>query len=281
MKDTHETFCGGCDSHCSKNNSPFNYGCYKEGETVVYPLYNNNIVFLLSGELSIRIGDAQDFTCIAGRMALLIAKETYHIVAKQDSSVMILNFVNAYQTCSKIGLADVKYVLGDYKYQFHTLAMHKQIQELIKPAAQYLTDGIVCSHMHQAKMLELFVVLRHYYHLRVLFEFFYPTIDKDIVFQSIVRLHSATANNVEELAKLCNYNINTFKKVFSTMFNESPYKWMLQQKASKIKSQLMENEIPIKAIVAEFGFADQSHLNIFCKKYLGGTSVQIREGIRQ
>lgn len=40
----------------------------------------------------------------------------------------------------------------------------------------------------------------------------------------------------------------------------------------------MEEDVPVKVIVDEFGFSSQSHFNTFCKRYLGGTPKQIRRG---
>ena len=51
---------------------------------------------------------------------------------------------------------------------------------------------------------------------------------------------------------------------------------MLQQKSTKIKNRLLDKTVPIKAIAAEFGFTDQSHLNDYCKQYFNATPLQIR-----
>ena len=71
------------------------------------------------------------------------------------------------------------------------------------------------------------------------------------------------------------------KKLFTKHFDVPPYRWMLQQKSAKIKNRLLDKTVPIKAIAAEFGFTDQSHLNAYCKQYLNATPLQIRESLQR
>ena len=78
------------------------------------------------------------------------------------------------------------------------------------------------------------------------------------------------------MSNLCGYSLPNFKKLFTKHFDVPPYRWMLQQKSAKIKNRLLDKKVPIKAIAAEFGFTDQSHLNAYCKQYFNATPLQIR-----
>ena len=99
---------------------------------------------------------------------------------------------------------------------------------------------------------------------------------KDLAFDTLVRRNYEHAKTVQELANLCGYSLPNFKKLFTKHFDVPPYRWMLQQKSAKIKNRLLDKKVPIKAIAAEFGFTDQSHLNAYCKQYFNATPLQIR-----
>ena len=81
---------------------------------------------------------------------------------------------------------------------------------------------------------------------------------------------------VKDLAELSGYSLSSLKVQFKPFFGMTPYTWLLEKKLDMLKLSLADESKPLKLIVDELGFSDQSHLNNFCKRYLGGTALQVR-----
>ena len=197
----------------------------------------------------------------------------------EDVKLLVLSFVLSYQICDKMGIREAKHILDSTQYKFHSLPINEPMKLMLESVLYYLKDNITCGYWQKAKQLELFVIFWNYYALKDICYFFYPVFNKDIGFHSKVMANCFKAKTVIELAELCGYSLTTFNKLFKEHFQyPSPYKWMLQQNAPLIKGRLLDKTIPIKTIVSEFGFVDQSHLNRYCKRHFNATALQIGNG---
>lgn len=239
----------------------------------------DRLIFIMSGKLSVKAEGSEEFFCGKDEVILLIRGKDYEVTVLAEAQLLVLSFVTSYQICDKMGIRDAKHILDTVNYKFHSLPIKEPMKLMIESILYYLKDDVTCGYWHKAKSLEFFVVYWNYYTLEDICHFFYPIINKDIGFHSKVMAHCTKAKTVVELADLCGYSLTTFNKLFKEHFQHSaPYKWMLQQNAPLIKARLLDKTAPIKTIVAEFSFTDQSHFNRYCKRYFNATPAQIRNG---
>ncbi|MBX9049602.1 helix-turn-helix domain-containing protein [Bacteroides thetaiotaomicron] len=281
MKRLPEKFCEGCHSHCAKQGA-FTLHTFLKGEAISFSNNKNHMIFILSGSVRVRSESIGVFDSSGGEIILQIERGEYTIKATEDCKILALGFIRSFQVCEKMSIDAIKRILGDYRYTYHSLPINGAMEALVKSIIKYIEDDAGgCISIHNAKQIELFVVCRMYYTERELLEFFVPTLDKNMHFEALVKTFYPKAKSVEELAALCGYKMSTFKKVFEHNFKMTPYQWMLQQNRSKILTLLLDSTIPIKAVVAEFGFTNQSHLNLYCKRHWGTTSAQMRNGTKE
>lgn len=276
MKNDLRISCEGCASHCSKSDKSFRYTRFSKGQEIHISQHDNHLIFVLSGKLSVQ-NKGSEYLCQQNQMVLLANTEVYRVAAVENGDMLMLNFMVNQQICDSMGIKDVKRILDVIEYQFITLDCNAQIQTYLTTMVKFLKDDIHCKHLHTPKMTELFIIFHFYYSIEDICRFFYPIIYKDIGFNSAVLANYDQAKNVQELADLCGYGLSNFKKVFATHFGLTPYQWILQQKVSKVKARLMDKSVPLKTVAMELGFADQSHLNKYCKRYFNATPLQIRE----
>lgn len=72
----------------------------------------------------------------------------------------------------------------------------------------------------------------------------------------------------EAAAKYCGLSKNRFNKVFAETTGMSFYKFALKYRLSNVAGRLLHSEDPLKAIAADWGFFDASHLHrLFVKHY--------------
>ncbi|MAN77160.1 MAG: AraC family transcriptional regulator [Rhizobiales bacterium] len=79
-----------------------------------------------------------------------------------------------------------------------------------------------------------------------------------------------------ELAALVNLSVFRFSRRFQAEFNCPPYSYVLQRRLEYAKQQLCSKNLPIKAIAANSGFADQSHMTRLFKRTMNVTPAQYR-----
>lgn len=258
--------------------SNFIYRRYVRGSEILLPPDEHHLLFLMEGKLRITSNEGSHF-CTAGEMTLIAFNNEYRITALQDVKMLVHNFSTVQQTCDNLSVGHLWQAMNQTEYWYHTLKMAPPMLGLVESMILYLENGVHCDYLTQAKMMELFIAFRFSYSKDQIAGFFYPILYKDLFFIRIVKANYTHAKNVAELAELCGYTYASFRKAFAAHFDVTPYQWMMQQKALKIKVQLQDLSIPIKRIVTEFGFVDQSHLSSFCKRYFKATPSQIRENL--
>lgn len=162
-------------------------------------------------------------------------------------------------------------------YKFCSLELREPLLSCMKSITRLIRDGVLCNHMIRLKMQEIFLYYKYYYSVAELSIMFYPTLTKRMEF--FIKIHGAAprAKNVKELAELSGYSLSNLKVHFKPYFGETPYNWLLNRKLDSLRMSLADETKPLKLIVYDFGFSDQSHLNNFCKRYLGGTALQVRQ----
>ena len=75
-------------------------------------------------------------------------------------------------------------------------------------------------------------------------------------FMKTIKLHIYSNLSMEELAKVCNLSLSSFKREFKKTFNDSPANYILVEKLKKAKKLLAVSDLPINEIAYETGFND-------------------------
>lgn len=276
MKVCNMTACHTCDSHDSQSFKLLKFPC---GRITPPKKIADRLIFIIAGRLSVKADGQEEYLCGKDEVILLIRSKKYDVTVLEEAELIVFSFMTSYQVCDKMKIRDAKHILDSIEYKFHSLPINEPMKLILESVLYYLRDDITCGYWQKAKHIEFFVIYWNYYTLEDICRFFYPVINKDMGFHSKVMANCAKAKTVIELAELCGYSLTTFNKLFKECFqHSSPYKWMLQQNAPLIKARLLDKTTPIKTIVTEFSFIDQSHLNRYCKRYFNATPLQIRNG---
>ena len=102
-----------------------------------------------------------------------------------------------------------------------------------------------------------------------------PAIRKRVVEYIEARIDQALS--LEELAEVASMGVWTFGKRFRASFRTSPHQYVLHRRLEKAQQMLALGRLPVKAIAAECGFADQAHLTRIMRARLGRTPAAIRD----
>ena len=87
-------------------------------------------------------------------------------------------------------------------------------------------------------------------------------------FEQIIYTHIFEDIPIEELARLCNRSLTSFKKEFKRHFFEPPHRWFIKQRLMHARLLLISSNKSISEIGLECGFPNTSHfIKLFKKAY--------------
>jgi AraC-like DNA-binding protein len=92
---------------------------------------------------------------------------------------------------------------------------------------------------------------------------------KAIHVRDVIELHSFSNLKLDELAKLCNLSLSSFKREFKKEFNDSPTNYINNKRLEKAKELLSITDLPINEVGYEIGFDDPLYFSKFFKNKIG------------
>ena len=162
---------------------------------------------------------------------------------------------------------------------FYSLSICPPLRHVLDSICFYLKQKVQCSHMHELKQKEIFMVFGTFYNRTDMAHFLMPITGRDPNFKSFVLENYLQIRNIKQFAQLYHCSERSFNRKFKSCFHDTPYNWILNQKTRHIKGQLANRNIPISEIARTFHFASPSHFTTYCKKRLGITPSEFREKI--
>ena len=99
---------------------------------------------------------------------------------------------------------------------------------------------------------------------------------RTVQIKEVVKLHLFSNLKLEQLAKLCNLSLSSFKREFKKEFKDSPTNYIIGKKIEKAKKLLSVTDLPISEIAYETGFQDQLYFTRLFKRKTGKTPSTFR-----
>jgi AraC-like DNA-binding protein len=100
---------------------------------------------------------------------------------------------------------------------------------------------------------------------------------RTVSIKKVIDLHIYSNLTIEELAKLCNLSLSSFKREFKKVFDDSPANYILSAKIKKAKELLAISDLPINEIAYETGFNDPLYFTRQFKKKVGNSPSVYRK----
>ena len=97
--------------------------------------------------------------------------------------------------------------------------------------------------------------------------------------KEVIENHLYSNLTIEELAKLSNLSLSSFKRSFKKEYDDSPKNYLVTKKIDKAKELLRLSKMPISEIAYEVGFNDPLYFSRIFKKKIGVTPTTFRQSI--
>lgn len=100
---------------------------------------------------------------------------------------------------------------------------------------------------------------------------------KTVTLKKVIELHLYSNLSIEELARLSNLSLTSFKREFKKEFNDSPANYINAKKLQKARELLSITDMSISEIAYETGFNDPLYFSRIFKKKTGISPSSFRE----
>lgn len=246
-------------------------------------LYCNEVIFIMEGRIRFLSKNYPQYEGIKGQILFLPAASNYTYEALANSMIVIFRIFNPVLLCKNLSpekLYKTRNTSDHYDSQTKSigkLEMNARIWNFLDGVTDCLADGLKCRCWEEMKVNEFFILLRVYYAKENIYDFLFLILSGDAAFSEQVRLHWKRFQTANELAKFLNYSPKQFAARFAVVFNQTPYKWMMEGRARLVHAEITSTNKQFKQIALENGFTSDSAFTRFCKKELGKTPSQIRE----
>lgn len=241
----------------------------------------NYLVFILEGELLVSYNEflnikvtPQHFYLIPKSSEFVIKSLTWcsgiislfeSLEGMYDKSVFQSYWKISSQITHTSGPLPVHYILNDYLYLL----------------LRYIRNGLNCSKMDEIKTQELFLLIRNLYSKEEIANLFHPILGKSLSFKEKVLRNYQNVNSVDELAKILGMGRTNFDVKFKKEFGIPPLRWMLKEKAKRVRFSMAESEITLSDIMQKYNFNSPTHLNRFCKQQFGCSPSELMKRLNE
>lgn len=82
---------------------------------------------------------------------------------------------------------------------------------------------------------------------------------------------------LNQLAKMSGRSLSTFNREFKNLYQQSPHKWIKQQRLEMAKRLLIETDKMASEIYLDVGFEDLAHFSRSFKKHFGQNPSQVKQ----
>lgn len=166
-----------------------------------------------------------------------------------------------------------------YLHKKSTISSHYIIKNYIKSLEFYFRHPtLINEDLLESKFKELILLLLQTENVDSILELITNLYSSKIEsLKKVIECHLYSNLNVEELAKLCQMSLSSFKREFYKEYNDTPNNYLLSKKMEKAKELLIITEISIHEIAFKIGFNDPLYFTRIFKKKIGVTPTNYRK----
>lgn len=256
-----------------------------KGKTEELHITASEIVFFLEGRIRFTFKDKSGYEGVKGQFFFLPSGSIYSCQALVNSMVIIFRITKPLRLCNSFPIEKlynsdkpVEDCQLSTKCHLGILEINTSLWHFLYGINDCLGDGIRCRYYFELKIKELLFYLRMYYTKEELCDFFILILSGNTIFSEYVRLNWQRFHSITEMAGSMNLTHRQFLNRFITVFGARPQQWLNEEKAHVIHREITTTAKQFKQIAAENGFAHEAILTRFCKRKLGATPTEIREG---
>ncbi len=249
-----------------KIGTPFKYeAIFKNSGCFIY--FKDRAPKLLSADQNVQVNSQEAVLLKCGNHFLELLKQT----DEEEVEAMIVHLYP--EILKKLYAKELPTILdtNNCNEQSEVVVSKEVISRFIESLEFYFQNPVLINDdLLELKIKELILLLiqsKNVCSIQELISDLYAT--RSVQVKKVVDLHRYSNLGVNELAKLCNLSLSSFKREFTRVFNDSPNSYMTDQKLNRAMELLRVTEMPISEIAYGVGFNDPLYFTRIFKKKIG------------
>ena len=232
---------------------------------------SSEIVYVFKGRVHFSLHDNPDGYVHKHELVFLPASDKAHCRALKQGALMTLRLGGCLRLCHSFSIEELAGRMHTVLKPEHLYPLHAnaRLQAFFEGLAGTWEDGLKCRSYLQSEIAKLLTLIRVYYPDEELCRFFYSILSPDTAFSEYVRRNHLKYPSVKALAGAANMSEQQFRRRFTAVFGQPPYRWMQQERARLVYREICMSDKTLKEIADDFGFGDKSHFNHFCNALFG------------
>ena len=246
----------------------------------------NIVFFIMKGKVEFTLDEGDtSFETSEGQIFFTTIGKSCNLCVLEKARIVIFRIYNPIILCENFPIEKLYNmrelsVSGEYipkNRGIKLLEINTRVKYFLEGMIACISDGLKCRCWFEMKIKEFFLLLRAYYPKESLHEFLFLILSKDAVFSEYIRLNWQRFNSIADMADSFFTTPKNFSLRFSSVFGKPPSRWIRENRAQKVKREIVSTKKSFKQIAVDNGFSSDALFTRFCRKELGETPTKIRE----
>lgn len=247
-------------------------------------VFQNGGCFLYMKNTDAEVFSSKDHLKISQKEAVLLKCDTYFIDfiqrSKDNSQAIELIAIHLYpDILKKIYINELPAMIEKQQHTGTKRVVDDIVLSKFIESLEFYFDNptLVNDDLLELKIKELILLLvqtKNVNSISELISDLYSTRVSNL--KSVVDLHLYSNLSMEQLAKLTNMSMSSFKREFKKVYNDSPANHINKEKIKKAKELLAVTDLPINEIAYEVGYNDPLYFTRLFKKKEGSSPSTYR-----
>nr|WP_299173240.1 helix-turn-helix transcriptional regulator [uncultured Allomuricauda sp.] len=256
-----------------KIGTPFKYeAIFENSGCFIY--YKDRAPKLMSADQNVQVNSQEAVLLKCGNHFLEILKETEN----EEVEAMVVHLYP--EILKKLYSKELPKIIekNDCNEQSEVVVSKEVISRFIDSLEFYFQNPVLINDdLLELKIKELILLLiqsKNVCSIQELISDLYSS--RSVQVKKVIDLHRYSNLGIDELAKLCNLSLSSFKREFKKAFNDTPNNYITDQKLKRAKKLLRITEMPISEIAYGVGFNDPLYFTRTFKKKIGYSPSEYR-----
>ena len=259
--------------------TPPTFQCLEVGSGDVLELGDKNynyLLFLLEGSISISCNEFSKRIVSEKEIVLVPIAADVNCKTMSHCRILVFTFDLFPDYFDKSYMQSLIGICNKTTYQFLPFTINESLDDFFSLLLLYIEHDLE-PLMHTIKGRELFILMCSVYSKKEIAELFYPLIGYSSDFRTKVLRNYKKVSSIEDLAELFGAEKRTFTRRFKEEFGDSPYQWLLNQKAKHVRFSLVDTNQTLDEIRQEHGFKFPAHFTRFCWEQFSCSPMKLRK----
>jgi AraC-like DNA-binding protein len=242
--------------------------------------YHHTLIFVLEGNATMTVGHWDPRNVRKGLLCYIQSGDALSIFAASNVVSIIIRTLTLTELCECLKLGEFYHAMGDDGVDIEEISLSvilPSIWHYLKGLNTAISDGIRNKGYFDAKIKELYLLMRTYYSKQELYRIFLPALSNDIAFSDAIKTSWYKYKTIDDLAEAMSFTPSSFYRHFQKTFGCTAQQWITEQKKIRIYRDLMDNETNFKELADKYWFSSVTSFYNWCVKTYGSTPGDMRK----